>query len=166
MGSITIIKLSCFIIGMAKIQVNQYFEGVLQLRNCNKEILDFITETIGREKGNVWVAKEVKTKEGIDLYISSNKFLKRIGKMLKEKFHGIVKSTSKLHTRDRQTGKKVYRGTVLFRMPNFKLGEIGMLHGDEIKILLISNKVNIKYTKTGTKKQYKFDEINKNFRAL
>lgn len=165
MSSITIIKLSCFIMSMAKVQVNQYFEGVLQLRNCTEEVLDFIAGTIEKEKG-VWIAKEVKTKEGIDLYISSNKFLKRIGKMLKEKFHGIVKSSSKLHTRDRQTGKKIYRGTVLFRMPNFKLGNIGMLHGDEIKILLINNKVAVKDTKTGKKKQYKFDDINKNFRAL
>lgn len=150
---------------MRKANDGKYYEGILQLRNCTEEVLDFVSRAIAREK-DVFIAKEVKTKDGHDLYLSSNKFLKKIGKMLKEKFPGVMKSSSKLYTRDRQSGKRVYRGTILFRMPNFRVGDIGVMKGDEVRIMSINHNVAVKETKTGRKMQYKFDEIDRNFRAL
>ena len=151
---------------MAAEQVNQYFEGILQLRNCTEEALDFVALLIEKEKGKVWVAKEVKIKGGVDLYLSSNKFLKKAGKLLKSKFSGILKSSSKLYSQDRNTGKEIYRGTILFRMPDFKKGDEGTLKGDKVKIISIGNKIAVKDLISGRKKQYKFDDINKNFRKL
>lgn len=144
---------------------NKYYEGILQLRNCTEEAIIFVRNKIDKEKGAA-VAKEIKINNGIDLYLSSNRFLKRIGKQLKERFSGIIKASSKLHTVDKHTGKRVYRGTILFRMADFKIGDIGMFKGDEVKILSINNKVMVQDTKTGKKKTYKFDEVEKSFKIL
>jgi nonsense-mediated mRNA decay protein 3 len=142
----------------------QYFEGTLQLRNCREEIIDFVRKKADEE--GAWIAKEVKQKEGIDLYLSSNKFLKKIARLLKERFKGITKESSKLFTEDFHSGKKVYRGTILFKMPNFKVGDIGTYNGDEIKIISVGKKVNVQNTKTGKKSIHKFDDINKGFRPI
>ncbi len=141
-----------------------YFEGVLQLRNCTEEAYNFIANTMEKD-GTVWIAKEIKIKDGVDLYVSSNKFLKKIGKLLRENFPGEMKSTSRLFTRDRQSFKDVYRGTVLFRMPSFRKGDRGIFNGEEVEVVSIGERVVLKDVKTGKKMQYRFDDVNKTFKA-
>ncbi len=144
------------------IAIGKYYEGVLQLRNCSEEALDFVSSMI--EKEGVKIAKEAKTKDGVDLYLSSNKFLKKIGKQLKAKFPGILKATSKLFTEDKQAGKKIYRGTMFFRMPGFKVGDAGTFRGDKVKVLSINTKVMLQDEKTGKKKTYDFGDVDKHLR--
>lgn len=143
----------------------QYYEGILQLRNCTEEAILFVRDRIDKE-GDVRIAKEVKINNGIDIYISSNKFLKNLGKLIKARFPGIIKTSAKLYTADMQTGKRIYRGTVMFRMPGFRIGDIGMFKGDKVKVMSISNKVMLQDIKTGKKRACKFDEVSKHFRIL
>ncbi|MBW2989566.1 60S ribosomal export protein NMD3 [Candidatus Woesearchaeota archaeon] len=93
----------------------EYYEGILQLRNPNIEAINFI---INQFKNNpkVWIAKQKKVKTGIDLYISSNRFLMSLGKKLKRSFKGELKLSRKLITKNRMTSKNVYRVTILFRL--------------------------------------------------
>ena len=93
----------------------QYFEGILQLRNPNEEVLNFIKNQFKNNK-KAWIAKEEELKTGIDIYISSNRFLLALGKRLKKSFKGELKVSRKLHTKNRLTSKQVYRVTVLFRL--------------------------------------------------
>lgn len=148
---------------MAEIRARNYYEGILQMRDCTKEAVRFARKRIDKEPG-VWIAKEAKVNGGFDFYLSSNKFLKKMGKILASRFPGIVKSSSKLHTQDRQTCKKLYRGTILFRMPNFNKGDVGVFRGDNVEVVSLAGEVVLKNTKTGKKKTYKFDEVNKLFR--
>ncbi len=91
-----------------------YFESKLQLRPKNKEVLDYVLNQL--KKTNTKIAKEVKLKEGLDLYLSSRKSTIQIAKKLKKVFKGDLKVTKKLFTVNRLTSKKVYRITVLFRL--------------------------------------------------
>jgi len=93
----------------------QYYEGILQIRNPSEEVLNFICNQFENNQ-KVWIAKHEKLKNGIDFYISSNKFLLALGKKLKKSFKGELKTSRKLHTRNRVTSKAVYRVTVLFRV--------------------------------------------------
>jgi NMD protein affecting ribosome stability and mRNA decay len=142
---------------------DKYYQGILQLRNCTEEALDFVRNMIKKEK-DVKVAKEAKTEEGVDIYLTSNKFLKKVGKSLKARFPGLLKSTSKLHTEDKQTGKKVYRGTILFRMPKFNVGDAGTFRGDKVRVLSVNTRVMLQDEKTGKKKTYNFDEVDKHLK--
>ncbi len=92
----------------------QYFEGILQLRNPSEEALNFI-ENQFKNNEKAWIAKQVNLKTGIDLYVSSNRFLMQIGKKLKKSFKGKLILSRKTHTRNHLTSKEVYRVTVCFR---------------------------------------------------
>ena len=142
-----------------------YYEGILQMRGCTDEAVRFARDSISSAEG-VQITKEMNVKGGVDFFITSNKFLKKLGRMLKARFTGIIKQTSKLHTEDKQSGKKIYRGTILFRMPSFSVGDVGMLNGDEVKVLSIADQVMLQDTKSGKKFRENFDEVNKSFRQL
>ncbi|TKJ17268.1 hypothetical protein CEE44_01910 [Candidatus Woesearchaeota archaeon B3_Woes] len=94
---------------------DQYYEAVLQLRNNPpEESVSCVVNAIKKRKG-VSIAKLSKVKGGIDIYISSQRFTRTLGKLLKKSFKGELIESRKLYGMDRQKSKKIYRGTVLFR---------------------------------------------------
>ena len=139
---------------------NEYFEGILQVRNPNDEVLDFIAKEV-REKGNVFIAKTKKIGNGIDLYISSQRFLRTLGNRLQERFSGHLEVSRRLHTRNRMTSRDVYRVSVLFKMSSFKKGDIVKYKGEQVKIIGMAKKVLAKDIKTGKKLTLSFKELIK-----
>ncbi|MDP6642222.1 MAG: NMD3-related protein [Candidatus Nanoarchaeia archaeon] len=91
------------------------FQAIIQLRPFNKKVYDFVLDLIKTRK-NCFINKEVEQKTGIDIYVNESAFVMPIGKKLKNKFGGTVKVSRKLHSRDRQTSKAVYRVTICFRL--------------------------------------------------
>ena len=92
-----------------------YFEAILQLRPKDEALYKFVLDRIAERK-NVTIAKEVSLKTGVDLYLSDQRFARALGKKLKRQFKGKLILSRKLHTRNRQTSKDVYRVTVCFRL--------------------------------------------------
>jgi len=137
----------------------QYYEGILQLRNPNKEVIDFIERHI-EGKENVFITKKEKVRNGIDFYITSKKYLQNLGRKLQNCFGGELKISSRLFSRDRQTSKNIYRVNVLFRLPGFKKGDIIELKGDKIKVINIGKNVFGKNIKTGKKVSVNFKDLN------
>ena len=137
-----------------------YYEGILQLRNPNKEIIDFVKSQLSKNP-KIFIAKEVKVKNGIDTYVSSQKFLRSLAKKLDDTFEGEIKTSRKLHTINKQTGKRVYRVNALFRLPHFKRNQIIEFQGEKVKIMKIGKKVTIKNKKTGKKSMVAFEEIDR-----
>lgn len=135
-----------------------YFEGILQLRNTNEEVLDFVLKTV-KNRDISLISKSVKVKNGIDLYLTSQKYLQTLGKKLKKHFHGELKISSKLFTRNRLTQKNVYRVNLLFRMPNFKKNDILTYKGERIKILGVGKKILAKNMNTGKKLNLSFKDL-------
>ena len=81
----------------------QYFEGILQLRNPSTEVLDFLMKKMKEQ--HISIAKETKTKDGIDLYLSSRKFIKNISHKLQKQFGGELKQSPTLFSHNKQTSK-------------------------------------------------------------
>ncbi|MFH1053766.1 MAG: NMD3-related protein [Candidatus Woesearchaeota archaeon] len=128
-----------------------YYEGILQLRNSSKEIIDYIDSEMARRE-NVLINKIKKVKDGFDFYFTDQRYLQGIGKRLQQKFGGELKVSQKLFTKNRMTGKEVYRVTVLFRCYNLKNGTVKDYRGDKVKIIKLGkDKVTVKDMKTGKK---------------
>ena len=135
-----------------------YFEGILQLRNPNDEVINFITSQINKREG-VFITAEKKVSNGIDFYITSQKYLQTIGKKLKKSFQGELKISSKLHTKNKLTSKNVYRVNVLFRLAKYNLGDTLTFKGTKIKILKMGKKILAKEIKTGKKLNINYKDL-------
>lgn len=92
-----------------------YWEGVIQVRPKDKEVINFIRNEVKKRK-DVKISKELFFKYGADIYITSQRLTRDIGRKLKNCFDGELKITKKIYGRDRQKSKDIYRATVLFRL--------------------------------------------------
>ena len=94
---------------------SQYYEAIIQLRPANEGIFNYVISMVENRK-NVFVSKILAKKFGYDLYISDIRYALAIGKKLKTKFNGTLKTSRELYSYDRQTSKKKYRVVVCFRL--------------------------------------------------
>ena len=92
-----------------------YYEAILQIRPKNIEVYNFVKEMVDKRE-NCRISKEDVLKTGVDLYMTNQKFTVALGKRLREKFKGKTLITRQLFSINRNTSRKVYRVTVLFRM--------------------------------------------------
>jgi NMD protein affecting ribosome stability and mRNA decay len=128
--------------------MNNYFEGYIQLRGCSKELKAYVKKRMDEE--HVSVASTTKRANGVDYKMSSNKFLLRLSKELPKRFTGKVNVSRKLHTQDRQTGKRIYRMTLLFTELPYHVGDIIEHQDEKVKVIRITSKrTTIKNVKTG-----------------
>ncbi len=97
----------------------QYFEATIQLRPDNKELVQFVKKQLQKHP-DVFISQEIHKKYGTDLYVSSRKFATLVGKRLKQSFKGKIILSRKLFSRDRHSGKAIYRVTVCFRQEEQK----------------------------------------------
>ena len=126
-----------------------YYQGILQLRDVNGEILDFVSNQL-QKRQDVAVTKTVKFPNGVDLYITSQKFIRILGKKLRDSFGGELKISSKLYTRNKQ-GRDLYRVNALFKPSKYKRGDIVAIRGDNVRLLSIGKKIFARNLKTGKK---------------
>ena len=141
-----------------KLPRSDYFQGILQLRDINDEILGFVHNQI-KKRGDVAVTRTVKLADGLDLYITSQRFIRVLGKKLKDSFGGELKISSKLHTRNRQ-GKDLYRVNALFRLSKYKKGDIVSIRGDKFRLISIGGKIFARNLKTGKRTTIRSTELN------
>jgi len=113
-------------------QASRYFEGTIQIRNANEQVMDFIISRF--EKAEVGIAKIAKVRDGFDIYSASNKFSRKLGKMLIAEFGGEIRETVRLFSRDRMSGKDVYRLTVFYKVPEVKKKDVVIVNGKLIEV--------------------------------
>ncbi|MDP2750916.1 MAG: NMD3-related protein [Nanoarchaeota archaeon] len=130
----------------------KYFEGTLQLRNPSQEVVDFVWAEVDKNVGkHVYIQKSVASKNGLDYYLTSNRFLRSLGNDLQNKFGGELKLSAKLFSVDKQSSKELHRLTVLFRLPDFCVGQNVEYKGEQYRVFRMNKKVFLKNDKSGKK---------------
>ena len=135
-----------------------YFEAILQLRNPDKKVLNLVKVEIERKE--IGVAKVEKVRNGYDYYLADQRFAQQVGKLLKRKFSVILKVTAKLYSVSRQTGKQIFRVTVLYRRPSFKVGDVVVVKGEKMRIKSMGKEV-VGILESGKKVKYKFKDLER-----
>ncbi|MCX8147024.1 MAG: NMD3-related protein [Candidatus Woesearchaeota archaeon] len=137
----------------------EYFEGIFQLRNPTKEVIDFIKEDIKRnkEKG-VFITEEKHVARGIDYHITSQRYMQNLGHRLQNRFGGILKINPQLFTRNRQTSRNVYRVNVYFELLNFGIGDVVKYDEKIIKITDMGKRIVGKDIITGKNASFDYRE--------
>lgn len=134
-----------------------YYEGILQLRNPNQEVIDFVKKAI--HKAGVFVSQEKRTVNGTDLYVGSQRFLRTLGRELQARFHGEMVISTRIHTRNRQTSKEVYRVSLLFRLYDLKIGQTAKFKNKFVKITHLGKKVKGIDVDTNKKVEFNYSDL-------
>jgi len=135
-----------------------YFEGILQLRNHTEELINYVENKTKKDK-KALITNRLKVKNGYDFYFTSQRYLRNLGDKIKNNFPGELKKSRKLFTRKRQTSKDVYRVNVLFRMSNLKKGQVIDYKGDSLRVMNLGKKILAKNVKTGKKISLKYGDV-------
>src|SRR3989344_3310863 len=141
-------------------QRKEYYEGILQLRNPTDELINYVYGLI-RAYPNTRVAKEKNVRGGLDLYISNQRFLRRVGEKLCARFVGMSKISATLHTQDKQSSKELYRVTALFRLASFHKGERLVVRGVEMEVIRVGAHVVMQEVLSGKKHHIDFEDVEK-----
>ena len=133
-----------------------YFEGILQIRDGNEELYEWIRKKVKRDK-KAMLGKEKKVRGGKDFYFSSQHYLRAFAKKLNSTFPGILKISATLHTRKKD--KDLYRITAFFRPLQFKKGDVITLQGEKVEVMRIGARAQIKNLETGKRKDVSLDVL-------
>ena len=147
---------------------DDYFEGILQLRNPSREVEDYILNSVEKKK-NVRISDIKRVRGGLDFYFSSNKHIFRLGGELQNRFGGILKTSAKLHTRNKQTSKEVHRVNVLFRIMDYKKGDVVKIDEEVIKIKSMTKNITGRRLSDDKKLMFSYDahiEVLKRFKTI
>jgi NMD protein affecting ribosome stability and mRNA decay len=129
-----------------------YLEGVLQLRNADKELVGFVKNDLALHSKEIFVVKEKIKGDSADFILTSSKYIRAMGKRLKQKFNGELSENAKLFSKNKQTGKNIYRINVLFKQRKFKVGDVVTDNrGRKIKIKTLGKRVSGIDVETGKK---------------
>ncbi len=126
-----------------------YFEGILQLRNPNEDVIKFIENYFTAQNKSMVVTGRKKQPKGTDYHLSSNKHLKELGNLLKERFGGTLKISPHIHSYDHQKSRNIYRVNVMYEPHPFVIGDIIRSGSRMIKITKLGRHVHGKDIKTG-----------------
>lgn len=140
-----------------KLSRSNYYQGILQLRDVNDEMLNFVYSQI-KKRGDVAITKTANLPNGKDLYITSQKFIRILGKKLKESFGGQITTSAKLHTRSK-SGKDLYRVNVLYRPAKYKRGDVVTVRGDKVRMLQVGRRIFALDLKTGKRIKIRSEDL-------
>tara|TARA_Y100000031_G_C7895286_1_gene237014 strand:- start:30 stop:479 length:450 start_codon:yes stop_codon:yes gene_type:complete len=133
-----------------------YFEAILQLRECSDELYDFVEQEVN--KSDLRIAKSKKVKNGYDYYTSDNSLTRALGKKLQQRFGGHLIETATLHTQKKD--KQLFRVTVMFREAGFKKEDNVEYQGESYLVVSMGGKdILLKHEKTGKKVHVKYERM-------
>ena len=137
---------------------SEYFEGVLQLRNPNQELLSWVRNQTKKDR-RALISKEDEVPGGLDLYFTEQHYLQSLAKKLKERFSGEFKSNRRLQTVSHITSKELYRVTILFRTLKFKYGDVIESPSGKARVLSVGNQVQTQNLLSGRKERWPVDSV-------
>ena len=129
-----------------------YFEGILQLRDVDDEVVDYaVDEARKQNQKGIFITKKLKVRNGFDIYLTKRGYIHELARELLNKFGGETKLSKKLFSRDKQRSRDIYRINVLFRQSKFRKGDILNIDNELFKVKKIDRNITLINIKTGKK---------------
>ena len=121
-------------------QQGDYFDGILQLRNIDKEIREFVEQYLIENR--IFSPKQTKLKNGYDIKITDQRKIQKLGQILQNTFGGILKINAEHFSQDRQTSKYVYRVNIYYEPLNFRVGQVIKIQNRVILVKKIGKSIS------------------------
>ncbi|MFW6230511.1 MAG: NMD3-related protein [Nanoarchaeota archaeon] len=134
-------------------------EGTLQLRNLDEDMFVMLKEELeASEKKFCHVTDLRERGQSIDIDMTCQREIERIARALQNVFGGELKIDYKLHTKDKQTQKDIYRITATVIFPKVKKGQYIFYKNAPCHITALDKDIHARNLKTGTLERIAFDE--------
>jgi nonsense-mediated mRNA decay protein 3 len=115
--------------------MSNYYEAILQVRAMNRylteeereELDNFVRDEVDKRMKKdrmAFISKFIPQKEGLDYQIGSMGGARYLASTIKSKYGGKTYETAKLVGVEKDTGKDMYRITVVVRIPEYTVGDI------------------------------------------
>ncbi len=141
----------------------KYFEGILQLRNPDDDVVEFIRNKVKDVAGKgIFVADVKEVRGGVDFYITSKKYIQSLGREIVDNFGGHLSINPQLFSRNKETSRDIYRVNVLVKLPDFKKGEFVEIDSEAYKVIGVGKKITIKKLSDNTRKEADLSRIKVN----
>ena len=138
---------------------SKYLEGTLQLRNLEEEMFEYLKEQLDvSEKKFCHVTDIREKKKNIDIDMTCQHEIERIARDMQKRYGGTLKLDYKLHTRDHQTQKDLYRISATVIFPDAKKGEIISYNSEPFFIKSIDKDIHALNLETGEKINIDFND--------
>jgi nonsense-mediated mRNA decay protein 3 len=124
----------------------EYYEGILQLRGENKNILEkadayILKDALSAEKKNVFITQREEAKNGFDYYYTKQQYLPVIMNKLVEVFGATAKTHAELFSKSRETSKDVYRVNASVRLPLYCVGAVVVCGRKTLQIVKMGKQI-------------------------
>lgn len=147
----------------------EYFEGMIQLRGIDQDILDYVQKRITNANAQVPTCINHGTKFDIDYSVSDRRLIHKIGVELKAKFGGFVRESAQLFSRNHMTSKNVYRLNVFYKTHDVKRGhviEIEELHEPYEVIGYLGDRLIVESLYTRKKNHINVEKISNTLKKI
>ncbi|MBI2143731.1 hypothetical protein HYU17_01095 [Candidatus Woesearchaeota archaeon] len=149
---------------------SSYYEAILQVRASPREAGDVLHSVVEKVKAkgqeDIFISKKKKVTNGIDIYLSSNRFAVEAGRELFRAMGGELKVSRKLFSQHRQTSRVLYRVTVLFRAAPFKAGDFVLFEGKAFRVSSIGRLVVVEGVENSRLFELAYRDAVRNFEKL
>ena len=123
---------------------SQYFEGILQVKNIDNGIVDYIHNEVEKQrKKGIFITKEKITKNRADFQITDQTYMKSLANKLQRVFGGTISLNPTLFSKNKQSGKELFRLTLLLNLPTIRKNDIIVHNGTVWKVNSVQNKINV-----------------------
>ena len=120
---------------------SSYFEGILQLRNADLDVKNFVNSLIKKTE-DLYVNKVVEKQDSVDFYFVKKKFIGRIADKLAFEYGAFVDHNAQLFSQDKQTSKELFRLNVAVHIPPFRRWDVILKNGDLILVTSTSKGIS------------------------
>jgi len=141
------------------VDMSQAHEAIVQLRNCDEKIVEKARNYLF-DMGAITTRVSIRKNKGkleVDWYINKKNYAKKLLDKLSQEYIGEKQITAKLHTLDKDTGKRIYKITAKFDKFKFNKGDkilfkdqeliVQGLKGNYLVVKKDSQKLNIPLNK-------------------
>ncbi|MGV8150542.1 MAG: NMD3-related protein [Candidatus Woesearchaeota archaeon] len=131
----------------------QFFDSILQLRNCTEEVLAFTRREVAKQhKKGVFINKEVPLEKysikDVDLYLTNQTYAKTLAEKIKNNFGGIIKKNAKHFSLNWQTTKTLYRLNILIQLPTYSKNDVIKIDNHLYKVISMGEKIHVEDLRT------------------
>lgn len=137
---------------------SKYYEAIVQFRGVREEIIDAFVHFISKEKDEA-ITDEKEIDSGLDFYVTGKRVAEQAVRSLVKDYGGTYLVSPKLYSLDKQTSKKLYRLTIIYKQPEFFKNDVVLFNNKILKITHIFENIKAINLATGKQESFKSKEF-------